>query len=584
MKFHDFSPFYRSSEGIKDKVSGDRLLDNPLVADVQSGASYRFDGTDDSVDLGTFTSIDQGNRTATFWVKSSMADNDYTYLADIEGSGGKRVIYAWNGDVAGKLSMRCNNGSANSWVSFGSAPNDGEWHHLAFIADGTSVSCYVDGVQSSATGTQVSPITFTPTHARIASYMSGGGSHFDGEIRQVRLHNRALSADEVRAAYSGQAVSYEYRDDGLSGYGVNVERIPSASNRTFASGIGNWSAVSITPTNDSSALKFTQTAAYSVSAPIGSMTFGERGYLSSVYFADFQIGRRYRLTFDAKATTAGSKLYSSIQGNGAHIAEEAHTLTTSFATYNYEFLVPTGCNPTQYFIFALDAAEAYWLDNVSCVQIGCVAEYLPTGINSTQWVDTSGNGLTGTTSTATAVNHEVGSLTMVDNIVMANGKGIDFSATSDATGKTSEVLDDYEEGTWTPVAIGASSNPSAPSTAVGKYTKIGRLVTVDFYVGWPSTGASAGSGNLSISGLPFNSAASGYNAASGVVAYASEWGTGQKGAPSSLYIQADTDDIKVRVADSDIGNKTAYAVSDANAADIQNNTLLAGSMTYRVTD
>ena len=47
MKFHDFSPFYRSSEGIKAKVSGDRLLDNPLVADVQSGASFKFDGSDD---------------------------------------------------------------------------------------------------------------------------------------------------------------------------------------------------------------------------------------------------------------------------------------------------------------------------------------------------------------------------------------------------------------------------------------------------------------------------------------------------------------------------------------------------------
>ena len=34
------------------------------------------------------------------------------------------------------------------------------------------------------------------------------------------------------------------------------------------------------------------------------------------------------------------------------------------------------------------------------------------------------------------------------NVVLANGKGIDFSATS-GTG-TSELFDDYEEGTWTP--------------------------------------------------------------------------------------------------------------------------------------
>ena len=54
MKFHDFSPFYRSGEGIRSKVSGDRLIDNPAVADAQGGsdASYSFDGTDDYVGIG----------------------------------------------------------------------------------------------------------------------------------------------------------------------------------------------------------------------------------------------------------------------------------------------------------------------------------------------------------------------------------------------------------------------------------------------------------------------------------------------------------------------------------------------------
>ena len=40
------------------------------------------------------------------------------------------------------------------------------------------------------------------------------------------------------------------------------------------------------------------------------------------------------------------------------------------------------------------------------------------------------------------------------NIIMANGSGIDFSATS-GTG-TSELFDDYEEGTWTPSVTGGS--------------------------------------------------------------------------------------------------------------------------------
>ncbi len=63
------------------------------------------------------------------------------------------------------------------------------------------------------------------------------------------------------------------------------------------------------------------------------------------------------------------------------------------------------------------------------------------------------------------------------NIIMANGSGIDFSATS-GTG-TSELFDDYEEGTWTPsVTAGFISGTSI--TYTGKYTKIGDTVTVWF--------------------------------------------------------------------------------------------------------
>ena len=79
MKFHDFSPFYRSNEGIKPKVSGDRLLDNPLVADVQSGASYKFDGTNDVVTVGDDNNIDFGNGDYSFgcWFKTSTTSTSY---------------------------------------------------------------------------------------------------------------------------------------------------------------------------------------------------------------------------------------------------------------------------------------------------------------------------------------------------------------------------------------------------------------------------------------------------------------------------------------------------------------------------
>ena len=89
-------------------------------------------------------------------------------------------------------------------------------------------------------------------------------------------------------------------------------------------------------------------------------------------------------------------------------------------------------------------------------------------------------------------------------IRMANGQGIDFgAATTDAAGMTSELFDDYEEGTFTPTVTG-SSTAGAPSGGVisGNYTKIGNRVLFNMYLYWTSH---TGSGNLLVGGLPFTS-------------------------------------------------------------------------------
>jgi hypothetical protein len=98
-----------------------------------------------------------------------------------------------------------------------------------------------------------------------------------------------------------------------------------------------------------------------------------------------------------------------------------------------------------------------------------------------------------------------GNLTVnLGNVVIGtSGKGIDFSVTSSGTGTmTSELLADYEEGTWTPTLIGTTTNPTVTYTLQrGIYTKVGRVVTVSAYVAWSAI--SGGSGNIAFGNLPF---------------------------------------------------------------------------------
>ena len=86
------------------------------------------------------------------------------------------------------------------------------------------------------------------------------------------------------------------------------------------------------------------------------------------------------------------------------------------------------------------------------------------------------------------------------NVVMAtSGKGIDFSATA-GTG-TSELLADYEEGTFTATLTGGTTNPTIPVTTTARYTKVGRLVTVQ--IAFENVITTGASGTIGISGLPF---------------------------------------------------------------------------------
>jgi hypothetical protein len=151
--------------------------------------------------------------------------------------------------------------------------------------------------------------------------------------------------------------------------------------------------------------------------------------------------------------------------------------------------------------------------------------------------DTNGNELFGVTATASAVNEltvanaatgnnpvisATGSDTNIGitltpkgtgntvltsgNLVVANGNGIDFSATASGSGTmTSELLSDYEEGTFTPAFTPAAGAFTTVNyiTQRGKYTKIGRAVHIVIYLLTSGITVGTASGAVKISGLPF---------------------------------------------------------------------------------
>jgi hypothetical protein len=86
-------------------------------------------------------------------------------------------------------------------------------------------------------------------------------------------------------------------------------------------------------------------------------------------------------------------------------------------------------------------------------------------------------------------------------VIGTSGKGIDFSVNPAAPGVTSELLNDYEQGTWTPTQ-GAGLTVVGAFTSDGTYTKVGRIVTIRGNV-FGATSVACTSAGVICGGLPF---------------------------------------------------------------------------------
>jgi len=121
----------------------------------------------------------------------------------------------------------------------------------------------------------------------------------------------------------------------------------------------------------------------------------------------------------------------------------------------------------------------------------------------------------GSTYTELAEFKNSGNLNITDgDIELASGHGISFSSTGQASGMGSELLDDYEEGTWTPVTNSGSWN-----IGFATYTKIGNMVTCRFQVVATSTIAANDFGGLPFTAAEFSAGVCGYQNSESAITY-----------------------------------------------------------------
>ena len=167
------------------------------------GSALKFDGTDDYVDCGNDPSLNITDKiTIMLWMKPAVAGEggpnaapvskaesgiDWSWQLRYNAPGGWNYMgFQFNGDPEG-----------STWVSVKQNLSPGEWYHIAGTFDGTNIKCYLNGVEKDTN--QISAIK--GGNARLFIGQDGWDSIFNGTIDEVKIYNRALSEEEIKADY-----------------------------------------------------------------------------------------------------------------------------------------------------------------------------------------------------------------------------------------------------------------------------------------------------------------------------------------------------------------------------------------------
>ncbi len=176
---------------------------------------YSFNGSSDYISMGNTNNVTTNDFTISAWINTDVVTgNEHYIVAKREsGVGGKGFLCIID-NVDGRIQAQIDddNAAAINWYGVTDI-TDGQWHHVVCVADRDgNGSIYVDGLIDGA------PVNISGSNLTLeepdrdfvigVSNVTGSlGSHFDGNIADVRMFNSALTATQILDLYNGSDIS-----------------------------------------------------------------------------------------------------------------------------------------------------------------------------------------------------------------------------------------------------------------------------------------------------------------------------------------------------------------------------------------
>ena len=166
------------------------------------GRAITLDGTSQTVRIPHYAKLKpSAGITISAWIKPTECTDNWREIYRKEDGDARHLLAI--GKTSGQYGLWCGLGIGGSYVERGApiAPShlkDGKWHLVAATYDGSAITLYADGKEigkAAVTG----PLDTAGSSPAYIGSAGGSTEFFAGGIRDVRIHDRALSAAEITA-------------------------------------------------------------------------------------------------------------------------------------------------------------------------------------------------------------------------------------------------------------------------------------------------------------------------------------------------------------------------------------------------
>jgi len=238
--------FYANDGTTMDSFSITKSVNNPI--------GYHYDPSlslsgSNSYDISNTDALQLSKFSVAAWFKTSVDYSSNAFIIDKGGlsseAPGVNLNYGifMNSEEQIRGGFETSSG-ANNWVTPSNSFSDGKWHYAVVTFDGSIIRFYIDGVQISSKATSASPDNSGSQPLRIGADSSTPSSYFTGNVDEVRVWNRALSAQEVSDAYGGTfntsgQIIYVGSSSSISSLKSTSQQAANPSNQTTASEKGS---------------------------------------------------------------------------------------------------------------------------------------------------------------------------------------------------------------------------------------------------------------------------------------------------------------------------------------------------------